>query len=144
MLALDVGLLREVLRASEECVHRYEEEGGVILENAGKYAFVKVKNKHENTQEAIALYETDLSELQEKVFLKLSEGWKMFASFHTHPSFSPTPSQLDLAKLFQGFKYNVIYAKNVDRFSFSEWIQDVSCPVYVPRATIRAHINNVS
>ena len=131
------SFLKAVLKASEECTNNTEEEGGIIMEKDGVYEFVRVKNHHEGTDRAVGLYETDLEEFSQLVFSKVCKSWKMHASFHTHPGFSPTPSSLDLDKLFQGFKYNVIYSPAHRTFSYSQWIEDNSYVTYLPIKTIQ-------
>jgi proteasome lid subunit RPN8/RPN11 len=130
------AFLKAMLKASEECPSTKEEEGGIIMEKDGQYEFVRVKNVYEGTDRASGLYETDHEELSQLVFSRVCKGWKMHASFHTHPSFSPTPSSLDLDKLFQGFKYNVIYSPTHRTFSYSQWIGEDSCVTYLPTTTI--------
>ena len=133
----DRALFRTMIDAAWQCPHPIEEEGGIILSKDGDYVFAKVKNIYAGTDTAVGLYETDQRELKEHVFSRLSEGWKMFSSFHTHPSFSATPSSLDLAKLFDGFKINIIYAPKHMMFSYSQWVGEHSSTYYIPRITIQ-------
>jgi proteasome lid subunit RPN8/RPN11 len=130
------SLVLALVQASEECSHTQEEEGGLILSKDEERLFIKIKNKHKGTVQAVGLYETDLTELKDKVFSKLSEGWKMYASFHTHPSFSPSPSSLDLNSLFVGFVYNFIYSPIGQIYSLNTWLGDTSYPYYVPKTTL--------
>jgi len=131
------ALISAVLEAASQCTHHVEEEGGVILERGDEYTFGRVKNIHAGTETAIGLYETDLGELKSNVFNKLKEGWKMYASFHTHPSFGPTPSNLDLTKLFTGFKNNVIFSPRLNVFSFNEWDDDEPVTYYLSESTLQ-------
>jgi proteasome lid subunit RPN8/RPN11 len=118
---------KAVLDAADQCDHPLEEEGGVLLARKDDYRFVKIKNKHKGSHTAISLYEADKLELGKLLFDRYKEGWEICASFHTHPSFSPYPSNLDLDTLFQGFKHNVIYAaRNHGVFSYSTWENDQS------------------
>jgi hypothetical protein len=133
-------LARAILKAAESCPHKIEEEGGIILEKDGEYCFVKVKNIYEGTDIAAGLYETDQTELKEKVLNKVGDGWKFYASFHTHPRYTSTPSRLDLEKLFQGFKYNVIFSPVKEIFSYSQWLGDESAPYYIPKTTLESLI----
>jgi proteasome lid subunit RPN8/RPN11 len=135
-------LFREMLEAAKACDNRREEEGGIILTKDGEYHFVKVKNIHNGTETAAALYETDQTELKDKVLNKVGEGWRLFASFHTHPSFSPTPSSLDLSKLFNGFKYNIIFAPDMNTFSYSQWLGNKSSLYYMPANTLKNILEN--
>ena len=130
------SFVKAILKASEDCTSTQEEEGGLILEKEGVYEFVRVKNLYEGTDRASGLYETDQEELSQLVFSKICKGWKMHASFHTHPSFSPTPSSLDLDKLFQGFRYNIIWSPVHRTFSYSQWIGEDSCVTYIPIKTL--------
>ena len=125
-----------MLAGAKECTSTIEEEGGIILEKDGKYLFVRVRNKHEGTPRAPGLYETDLAELKDRVLNRVAEGWKFYSSFHTHPSFSPSPSSLDLSELFTGFKYNVIYSPKLDLFSFNQWVGNKSITYYIPTYTL--------
>jgi proteasome lid subunit RPN8/RPN11 len=131
------SFMKAMLKASKECQNTREEEGGIIMEKDGVYEFVRVKNHHEGTDRAGGLYETDQDEFSQLVFSRVCKAWKMHASFHTHPTFSPTPSSLDLDKLFQGFRYNVIYSASHRTFSYSQWIEDDSCVTYLPIKTIQ-------
>jgi proteasome lid subunit RPN8/RPN11 len=135
-------LFKAMLEAASACPHRREEEGGIVLAKDNEYQFVKVKNIHEGTDTAVGLYETDQAELKDRVLSKVGEGWKLFASFHTHPEFSPAPSSLDLGKLFNGFKYNVIYAPRMDMFSYSQWLGDKSSLIYIPANTLKNILAN--
>ena len=137
---MNARLAKTILVAAENCTHTVEEEGGIILEKDGEYCFVKVKNIHEGTDIAAGLYETDQIELKENVFSKVADGWKFYASFHTHPRYTPTPSSLDLQKLFQGFKYNVIFSPVREIFSYSQWLGEESAPYYIPKKTREALI----
>lgn len=117
----DKNFARAVLRASDECPHPFEEEGGVIFSRGNEYCFKKISNIHQGTDTAVALYEAEKNELGKCVFDKYKDGWTMFASFHTHPQFAPYPSYIDLDTLFQGFEHNVIYAPLYEKFSYSTW-----------------------
>lgn len=114
-----------VLQAADECSHLSEEEGGIILERAGDYTFIKIENVHKGTQTAISLYEAYKPEMGRILFEKMKDGWRLFGSFHTHPLFEPYPSSLDRNTLFQGFAHNVIYApRHGGRFSYTCWEND--------------------
>ena len=133
----DKQLLATLLVAAELCQSRQEEEGGIILLKDDQYVFEKIKNKNSGRNEASVLYEVTSEGMQEQIFPRLKDGWKMHASFHTHPSFSTTPSSIDLGKLFLGFRYNFIYSPSGESFSLSEWIDENSCVYYVPKKTIK-------
>jgi proteasome lid subunit RPN8/RPN11 len=129
------SFVKAVLSASRECASTLEEEGGIIMEKEGVYEFVRIKNVHEGTDRASGLYETDQEELSQLVFSRVCKGWKMHASFHTHPSFSPTPSCLDIDKLFEGFRYNVIWSPTHRSFSYSMWVGELTYASYFPVTT---------
>jgi len=114
----------------------FEERGGVILEKYGDYEFKLIKNIHTDTPVAYGLYEADRNEFGEFIIPLMTSGWKLFASFHTHPTFSATPSALDLAKLFQGFKHNVIYSVQDETCSISSWEGELLKTKYIPISTL--------
>lgn len=120
-----------IIDAVNACRHKFEERGGVILEKFGDYTFVHLTNIHENSPVAHGLYEANRNEFGVKVIPMMQEGWKLFSSFHTHPRFTPDPSSLDLAKLFQGFKYNVIYSELDATCSLSEWTAETLKTKYI-------------
>lgn len=134
--SLDKALVAEMLAAAKSCRHPVEEQGGIILNKDEEFLFVKVKNIYEGMDTAAGLYETDQNELSGLVLSKVSEGWKFYASFHTHPQFSPAPSSLDLGKLFQGFKQNIIFSPIMEMFSYSEWFGEQSLHYYIPTRTL--------
>lgn len=117
----NIDLGRVLLDASKACPLQHEEEGGIILKRKDEYQFVKVINLHRGTHTAYGLYVAEPAGFGSEVVPLLSKGWQMYASFHTHPQFSCTPSQLDHDKLFQGFKYNYIYSHRDLEFSCSDW-----------------------
>ena len=125
---LSVSLMQSMLIASESCTNKIDEEGGLILKREEDYRFVRVENRYAGTDTACGLYETEMRSLSSGVFSRLSEGWQMFASFHTHPMYSAHPSSIDMSKLFLGFKYNIIYAPLHDvhpkMFSITIWEND--------------------
>lgn len=125
---ISTKLSEAMLTASERCNHPIDEEGGLILNLADDYCFIFINNIHAATPQAVGLYEADADVFAANVLPKLQRGWKMFSSFHTHPRFSADPSSLDFAKLFQGFRHNIIYAPLYDSepgtFSITEWIKD--------------------
>lgn len=125
-----------MLAAVEACKHPVDEEGGIILAKEGECVFVKVKNVYAGSDAAAGLYETDQTELQEKVLTKVVDGWKFHASFHTHPQWMPNPSRLDMEKLFQGFKHNVIFAPTTNMFSYTRWIDEKHSTYYIPKQTL--------
>lgn len=140
---INLKLAHEIGKASSVCGQSAEEEGGIILEKDGEYQFVKVKNKNSGESIAEGLYETDIEDLQKNVFPMVKTGWKFYASFHTHPSFSATPSRLDLEKLFNGFKYNVIFASQQKVFSYSEWLPDDRMFIYyIPLSSLILAVKN--
>jgi|CryBogDrversion2_7_1035282.scaffolds.fasta_scaffold00001_22 proteasome lid subunit RPN8/RPN11 len=136
-------LSRVITGAAISCPLDNEEEGGIILtKNEIDFVFVKVKNLHAGEEVAYGLYVTDPKDFGEKVISMIGKGWNMYASFHTHPQFAPTPSQLDYDKLFQGFKYNYIYSKKHRAFSFSEWSPQKDLHTFVMGLETLLHITN--
>lgn len=135
----DSTLSHALLEAVKECNHTLEEEGGIILNKENDYLFVKIKSIFSGTPTAIGLYETDKSELGKKVLMRMSsEGWQMYASFHTHPSFSAEPSNTDMTYLFRGFKHNYIYAPRSKYFSLTSWEGDECSTQYTSRKQIES------
>ena len=140
---IDPGLAGEMMRAATLCGKSSEEEGGIIIARENECEFVKVKNVHTGTMTAGGLYEASRDELSLKVISRVKDGWKFFASFHTHPTFSPSPSQLDFNKLFQSFKHNIIYSPYQGMFSWLSWIDGGPkfALYYVPQSTVRSLAN---
>lgn len=122
MTLLDKALSSAILEATEQCMHFKEEEGGIIISKDNTYVFAKITNVYAGTPTARGLYQTDQQELKEKVLDKIVVGWRMYASFHTHPSFPAVPSNLDMTRLFQGFRYNIIFSQIDKMLSLSSWI----------------------
>jgi hypothetical protein len=131
-----INFSRVILEAAEICGGSDEEKGGVILEKDDSFLFVPLRNDHAGTHTAIGLYVANRAELGEKIIERIREGWRLFASFHTHPSFSATPSQLDLTVLFRGFKHNVIYSAATKTFSYSTWRNEQSVATYTSLDTV--------
>lgn len=130
-----------MLDAKDQCTHPDEEEGGVILDKDGEYLFVKLANEYKGTSRAGGLYKASDSELNDLVFSRVKDGWRLHSSFHTHPRFAAMPSSLDRDKLFEGFKYNVIYSIETNSFSYSEWVNDEILTCYLPVKTVKNAIN---
>jgi hypothetical protein len=120
---LNPQLAGALIDAINETNHAFEERGGVLLEKYGDYRFQLLSNLHADTSRAYGLYEADRNEFGQLVIPEMQSGWTLFASFHTHPKFSANPSSLDLEKLFQGFKCNVIYSPLNQECSISEWLE---------------------
>jgi proteasome lid subunit RPN8/RPN11 len=136
-------LWTQLLEAAEVCNHTTEEQGGLILRKDEDYLFVPIKNIYAGTYTSIGLYETDKIELKMKVFTRMSEGWRMFASFHTHPMFSATPSVTDMSYLFQGFESNYIYAPKPRVFSATIWEGDTSKTTFIPKEEIKEKLQHI-
>lgn len=109
-----------LLKATKECNHDLEEEGGIILRNKelDDYEFVKVRNDNEGSEIAPVLWTADRFEYAKKIIPMLA-SWRHYASFHTHPKFPPIPSSIDLGTLFPGFPINFIYSQALKEIS--EW-----------------------
>ena len=106
-----------------ECVDN-EEKGGVILYKDEDFKFIKLENKHKGTPTSHTLYEVNPDEFGKIMTDYVTKGWQLFSSFHTHPSFPPTPSSTDMNYLFPGYKYNTIYSKLNRVFNITVWIED--------------------
>jgi proteasome lid subunit RPN8/RPN11 len=100
------------------------EAGGFILEREGMYMFLYLRNKHHNTDTGRALYEPEDQEYADAIFPLTKNGWHLYASVHTHPSFSPVYSQIDYSQLFQGFKHNYIKSVRQDTIVKWSWKED--------------------
>lgn len=118
------SILNALAKAIGMCGDLYEEEGGLILEKDGEHIFVHLTNSYKHTPTAFTLYETNLEEFKTKVAPKVADGWKLKASFHTHPRFYSDPSSIDVDNLFQGFKINYIYSHFDEFVSVSVWRDD--------------------
>lgn len=121
---INKSLARAIATATVECGDSKEEEGGIILtlnQPLREYKFIKVINDRRGTLSARGLYVANPEDFGKHVFPSISEGWNMYASFHTHPTFPATPSSLDEDKLFRGFKYNFIFSNTERTVSCSEW-----------------------
>lgn len=131
------SLTESLIGAQKLCTHPDEEQGGVIIEKAGEFKFIKLKNDYEGTSTAVSLYEANRTEMADLVLPSiLKGGWRLYASFHTHPRFSATPSSIDYKNIFEGFKYNIIYSNKDAMFSFTEWLNDLTVTVYIPLKSI--------
>lgn len=137
---VDHNFAKVIFDASLTCENETtEEQGGIILEKNGEYKFQHIKNLHAGTPTAHGLYEVP-SDGMKDVSALVMDGWRIYASFHTHPAFSARPSNLDTSQLFRGFKYNVIISLHTGMFSISEWIDgdfDMSLvTMYIPRSCV--------
>jgi proteasome lid subunit RPN8/RPN11 len=129
MNIFDTTILEKYLRVIREAAHECEcadneEKGGVILYKDSDFKFIKLENKHKGTSTSYALYEVNPKEFGMIMTEYVTEGWQLFSSFHTHPSFPPTPSSTDMTYLFPGYKYNTIYSKLNKVFNITVWIED--------------------
>ena len=124
---INKSLASALIDASNQCKFSHEEEGGVILKKTdsndddAQFKFIKVNNQMRGAPEAGGLYVACREGFGTEVCPSLAQGWVMYGSFHTHPTFSATPSWLDKDKLFRGFKYNFIFSNIEELFSCSEW-----------------------
>jgi len=126
------GFYKVILAAQQECTHPSEEEGGIILEKNNEFKFIKVINEHKGTPTAIGLYAANQKEIAALVLPNvIKDQWKFYASFHTHPRFSATPSMIDHKYLFEGFRYNIIYSIVDQTFSFNSWTENDLITVYI-------------
>ena len=112
--------LEKVLKqAVIECSSEYEEEGGIIMYLAkdDAYKYIKLSNTNTNTPIAPVLWTADRDEYAKQVIPLFKEGWRQFASFHTHPQFIPYPSSIDLRDLFPGFSTNFIFSQSTQEIT---------------------------
>lgn len=106
---LNPSLKRALLHAKEELTNPNEEEGGFILFKDGVYKFVHISNEYSGTPSASALYRACPDEVGNHVVAELNNGWKMYATYHTHPTNYPAyPSGTDLTRLFLACPVNYI------------------------------------
>lgn len=106
------NIIQILSQARDECTEGLEEEGGVILENitTSELQYIKVRNANTGTEIAPVLWTADRFDYAKKVLPLYAQGWKRYASFHTHPQFVPYPSSIDFNVLFPGFPINYIYS----------------------------------
>lgn len=117
-----MNLEEALLQATKDCSHDIEEEGGIILSKDNEFVFHKLRNQNTGTPIAPVLWTADRNEYATIVLPKFKDGWRHYASFHTHPQFQPFPSQIDLTQLFPGFPINFIFSKTFD--VVTEWATD--------------------
>jgi len=142
---ISYNLAQELYRAAALCSKSSEEEGGLLLHRDEDFEFVKLRNIYTGSTTALGLYEAHEGDFGELIVPRVQEGWKLHGSFHTHPSFSPSPSSLDLNKLFMGFKYNYIYATERGYYSASEWMGEAYEDLYIyylPKSSMEALLSN--
>lgn len=147
MNLFDTSLLKAFvdvsMKAAKECSSFEDyEEGGIIFEKNGEFKFEKIDNIHHGTSRGISLYEVYTPYFGKLISEQVQDGWKLFASFHTHPSFSAQPSKIDLDYLFKGYKYNVIYSHPTDTFAFCVWLED-SCYTFFMKKHLIHHKNEL-
>jgi len=108
-----------------------EERGGVILHHPDRdeYVFIALRNSNTGTAIAPVLFTADRDEYAEIIIPLFKLGWKSYASFHTHPQFSPYPSSIDMNDLFPGFYINYIYSGTQDKLIKYTWVdpQQLEC-----------------
>jgi hypothetical protein len=114
------------------CTSNDDEQGGVILSKVGgegpygkriDYQFVHLRNANTGLPLAKSLWTADRNEYAKKVIPLFKDGWRHFASFHTHPKWPAIPSKIDLTELFPGFPINYIYSgidNDLGRFEFDD------------------------
>lgn len=119
---LSPSLLTALRAAVTECENEDKEErGGVIIQKDGNYEFIALRNMKAGTPEARGLWMVHPDDFGKYVVKKLCAGWKAYGSFHTHPSFTASPSTTDLNILFKGYSTNYIYSnrdKTLNKFTY--------------------------
>jgi len=129
-----------------------EEVGGVILQRKGwkstvyytspradysrntlDFIWVPLHNQHTGTPTAHGLFEATQEEFTKKAIPLLRDGWKRYATFHTHPSFSYHPSHTDLTELFKSYHINYIYSIPENCVAKYTWQGEVSLKQEITR-----------
>ena len=98
---------------------------------------------YEGTATAISLYEADALEFSEKAISKMKDGWQLYASFHTHPTFEARPSSLDVSTVFQGFKYNFIYSPLKKEYGCCMWLSESLAVITLKEEELEKYAENV-
>jgi proteasome lid subunit RPN8/RPN11 len=80
----------------------------MILFGDNLMRFVPCRNSIEGRARG-GLYEP-CDEDMAKVFALIDAGWDWVASVHSHPTFSPYPSSIDLNQLFPNQRINLIWS----------------------------------
>lgn len=109
------SLVEALRQALQECKGENEEEGGFLVKkDDDTVQFFKITNAHSGTLTARGLFEPDRAEYGEKVIASYGQGFKNFASFHTHPTNYPAyPSGTDVTRLFNGQPINFIWSPSL-------------------------------
>lgn len=137
-------LLKELIKARNTCANPLEEEGGIVMHlKYNEYEFIKIKNVYAGTATAIGLYEADAEEFSSKAISKMKDGWQLYASFHTHPTFEARPSSLDVSTLFQGFKYNFIYSPLKKEYGCCMWLSESLAVITLKEEELEKYTQNV-
>lgn len=110
--------------AINACAHPEEEEGGLILQTRGDFFFIQLRNNIQGTERAHALYVVDPVEYASVILPLIDAGWTQYATFHTHPKFSPQYSSIDYTMLFQSAQRNFIYSKAFHKLVEWVWINE--------------------
>jgi proteasome lid subunit RPN8/RPN11 len=130
---LDQQIKTAIQQAIRECytdvplLTQLEEHGGWILKKGEEYKFFFLKNDNSGTVRAQMLFSANRNDVAKgplKAIVK--EGWSNYATFHTHPQFSVTPSSIDWNLLFQNSKYNFIYSPATNQLSCSMRCDDAT------------------
>lgn len=110
-------------QARAACTTNMEEQGGVIVRKPeGIFKFIKIENAFAGQPQANTLWLADREEYAEKVIPLFNDGWKNYASYHTHPRWPAQPSSIDLKDLFPGFPVNYIHSSLEDETNRFELI----------------------
>ena len=127
MKHISTTLAEAELAAREQCGYTGEEQGGFIIQAEDSFEFVKVSNMNTGDPIAPVLYTADPNEFGALVHARRFEtpSWRLYASFHTHPGCSTTPSSTDLRKLFCNFQRHYIYAPLGKRMTLYTLHQEV-------------------
>jgi proteasome lid subunit RPN8/RPN11 len=127
MAFVNTGFLKilDMARAYGER-NKEEETGGIILyrEKDKKYLWQGLPNKHAGTPTARGLYQPVDEIYAAKIVALFPLGWRLHASFHTHPTFPVNPSHTDLTLLFQNFNKNIIYSLSDNEIAIYIWVNE--------------------
>lgn len=113
--------LEEAVQTCSKERHDVEEDGGIILCKDDMYIFFPIRNSNTGTPIAPVLYSADRDVYAKTILPMFKDGWRQYASFHTHPQFTPYPSHIDMTQLFKGFLTNYIYSGVYDKLMRYEW-----------------------
>ena len=118
--------LSEAIRLCHDSIdpeRRVEEHGGWIVQKDDEFKFFFLRNDNAGTPQANVLFLANQQDVGKGPLTAMAkEGWKNYATFHTHPQFSVTPSSLDWNQMFQCCPYNFIYSPATLQLGVSHYL----------------------